>query len=615
MTDLSPNVVDSSGIDRPGDTYQHGTAVAMILGARGDNGQGMTGMMWRVQMDLRDASMIKNGLVDVDPATGKVNASSTLLLQQILVAIDLGARVVNLSQGRDTTAIGVVPSALYTKYAGFAADFKRELPNWAPGKPAPLIVIAAGNNAGADPIFSLFPVLADSFPATTLVVGAASRTADSVFVSVPVGSRRPPDVMAPGELVSSVTQNGKASWDGTSMAAPLISGIAGLLFSFDPNLTPAEVKQHIVQGAVAGGRKAGSFPLANAYESLKLAARRTGAPLCGNRVWASGTNINVERGTTTQIIPTGLPATDTIRNISVQHGGKRIEVGTVQQRSNGVVSAGTILTLNNGTWSSAPYTGLPPQAPIVGGTYRSLKGYSHNVDTILAVTDVGNAIRLARYNIASGTGDEVSIPYGPFPVATIDGFNYPLEHPSRVQSAFPMNGDTAWVAITFYHYAWSGGGESPISFASGPKEVRLYRLNLAVSPFTVSLVKTVPDTAVFWLGLSEDGREKVVATGRDSVWNSGPADSVRLTNCRIRWSKPRFSDSSGFVFDDSVAPRKSVAAGPEGCSIPKIGDNDLIGAGSIAPRFLPGRRPFIPSAPPPAPTAVKRAVEPRTRSY
>ncbi len=83
---------------------------------------------------------------------------------------------------------------------------------------------------------------------------------------------------------------------GTSFAAPLVSGIAALLFAVDPTLTPAQVKQFIVQGAQRSGRLAGGIPIVDAYESLKLAAQRKGAPLCGNRTWFRRGRVIVERG-------------------------------------------------------------------------------------------------------------------------------------------------------------------------------------------------------------------------------------------------------------------------------------------------------------------------------
>ncbi len=89
--------------------------------------------------------------------------------------------------------------------------------------------------------------------------------------------------------------------DGTSASAPIVSGIAGLLLSFDSRLKASDLKSLIVDGANAGGWKATrtaggeQYNIVNAYESLKLAARRRGAPLCGNRLWATPDSLMAER--------------------------------------------------------------------------------------------------------------------------------------------------------------------------------------------------------------------------------------------------------------------------------------------------------------------------------
>jgi subtilisin family serine protease len=71
-----------------------------------------------------------------------------------------------------------------------------------------------------------------------------------------------------------------------------VTGIAGLLLSFDPDLTPAQLKGLIVEGARKGGRSMPNDPtkyLANAYESLKLAAQRNPrTPICGFPVSLNG---------------------------------------------------------------------------------------------------------------------------------------------------------------------------------------------------------------------------------------------------------------------------------------------------------------------------------------
>ena len=62
------------------------------------------------------------------------------------------------------------------------------------------------------------------------------------------------DVTAPGCITvsadSSDSQSGTVGYCGTSMAAPHVAGLAALLLSVDSSLTPAEVRQHIRDGAI-----------------------------------------------------------------------------------------------------------------------------------------------------------------------------------------------------------------------------------------------------------------------------------------------------------------------------------------------------------------------------
>jgi hypothetical protein len=55
------------------------------------------------------------------------------------------------------------------------------------------------------------------------------------------------DVAAPGtDITSTVPGGGWATWDGTSMAAPHVAGVAGLVLAHNPAFTPAQVKNAIM---------------------------------------------------------------------------------------------------------------------------------------------------------------------------------------------------------------------------------------------------------------------------------------------------------------------------------------------------------------------------------
>lgn len=99
------------------------------------------------------------------------------------------------------------------------------------------------------------------------------------------------DVFAPGFMIKSAVPDSKyEEFDGTSMAAPMVSGLAAMILSYYPKLTPQQVREIIMKSVVKVDRKvkfssetAGSSRIkfselcvssgiVNAYNAMKLAA-------------------------------------------------------------------------------------------------------------------------------------------------------------------------------------------------------------------------------------------------------------------------------------------------------------------------------------------------------
>lgn len=57
-------------------------------------------------------------------------------------------------------------------------------------------------------------------------------------------------VMAPGSSILSTYKNGYSNLSGTSMAAPHVSGVVGLLLSEEPNLSPIEIRERLINTSV-----------------------------------------------------------------------------------------------------------------------------------------------------------------------------------------------------------------------------------------------------------------------------------------------------------------------------------------------------------------------------
>ncbi len=107
-----------------------------------------------------------------------------------------------------------------------------------------LVVVAAGND-GRD--IELYPEFPASFDLSNQITVAASSVSD-FMTSWSNNSFNLVHVAAPGEhILSTIPGNTSTYMDGTSMAAPFVSGTAALLWSSKPNATAKQIKAAIEQ--------------------------------------------------------------------------------------------------------------------------------------------------------------------------------------------------------------------------------------------------------------------------------------------------------------------------------------------------------------------------------
>jgi subtilisin family serine protease len=123
-------------------------------------------------------------------------------------------------------------------------------------------------------------------------VGAISwKSADSLVAPFSNYGREQVDVFAPGvDILSTVPGSEYERESGTSMAAPVVSGLAALIMAYYPELTAADVKRIILESATRRGEQSVLRPgsddervpfgslsrtggIVNAYAALRMAAQ------------------------------------------------------------------------------------------------------------------------------------------------------------------------------------------------------------------------------------------------------------------------------------------------------------------------------------------------------
>jgi len=243
----------------------HGTHVSGIIGAIRNNGVGMDGVADNVRI------MSIRAVPDGDEHDKDIALA-------IRYAVDNGAKVVNMSFGK-----GLSPEKKWVDEAVKYAESK-----------GVLLVHAAGNSHQNLDTTLNFPCPAyedgSGRASNWITVGASGDPKAGGFTaSFSNYGKKEVDVFAPGVKIYSTVPGGNTYQflQGTSMASPVVAGLASFILEYFPNLTPEQVKTILEKSSQNPGEKVKdpgtgeevdlsdlsiSGGVVNAYEAIKLAS-------------------------------------------------------------------------------------------------------------------------------------------------------------------------------------------------------------------------------------------------------------------------------------------------------------------------------------------------------
>ena len=204
----------------------HGTHTAGTIGAASNNSVGVTGINWNSKLlpirvlgkcggymsDIIDGMLWASGL-DVSGVPDNANP----------------ARVINISLGGTGPCDSTLQNAINsinsngTIVVASAGNSGTDASSFTPANCAGVITVAATNRNGNRASYS-------NYGSTIEISAPGGDTSGSVLSTLNTGTQGP-------------AAETYAYYNGTSMAAPHVSGVASLLFSVNPTLTPSQVLQ------------------------------------------------------------------------------------------------------------------------------------------------------------------------------------------------------------------------------------------------------------------------------------------------------------------------------------------------------------------------------------
>jgi large repetitive protein len=256
----------------PKDDSGHGTHVAGIIGAAGNNGSGITGVMWNVKlMPLRI-----------------LNAEGTGTIADEIAAINYAVTMKN--RGFNIRVINASFTGGSFSFAEFAAIS-------AANDAGLLLVAAAGNNSGGGMVHNndMTPQYPANYSLPNVIAVGATDQKDHLAPFSNIGPTTV-HVAAPGTFILSTIPSNYGYSSGTSSSSPFVTGLAGLLWTAYPEFTYTQIRGSIfryvdvldsLRGQIATGGRINSF---RAVSSLLAPADLSAAVTPSNSIHLTWTD-------------------------------------------------------------------------------------------------------------------------------------------------------------------------------------------------------------------------------------------------------------------------------------------------------------------------------------